>query len=1140
VDGLPGKRSRTGLLREGPVLKDSLLSSESLIPSTLDVDNDKNPLDPESQEPYNLDEIDESEALLCGMEDDGGGDTSSEAEDVPASEQIGSPPCTWTSVPTSLEGAKALGDLSVSRTNEVSEQAAIVDGTHNSISEVVDVYPEGGSSPAFSVPHTLEKEGYTFSARRRGYMDSMALISAIDLAFYGSHQAGLGPIMPSNRKLRMADGSKRKSSGTIKATMILNYPEGGRVKAPFTMEVVDSGGSWDILFGLPLLTQMKAIIDFGRRVLIVNNREFPAYESPVIPNEEETVPLWVFEPDHEGEDNLPELTNTGAVQDRGREILKQIQIGRDLTVDQRAKVESFILEKHEAWALSLSELEEADVEPARIRIDETIKLPQEPTQRMSWQEAQAASAYVDVLLSAKLIRPIDPWEVKCVSNIIMVPKKMDPVSPEIIEGKVEEALEGNKIGSPPCTRSSVLTRDRDLHIPEPPAVSQSVVTVLGSDATDRPNQDLTKLYRMVFNFKPLNRAAKCAPYMPGNMQELIAKTSGRRYISIADQLGAFYSFPLHKDSQPYTTFFVPSRGHFCHVRMAQGLAGSPATMQTGAAKAYQGLLGVVAEIWMDDLFTSEDCFDKHLSNLTELANRAILNRLRWSPSKTKLFMSEAKVGGQIVDRNGVRADPERVKAIVELGTPRTALQVLSFVNKAAHFRRNIDSFAAIAAPLTDLTRSLASGKREVKGQLKRALETTNIEHLWTETQQRSFEAIKSALVNMVMTVAPLYDGVTPFHIAVDACAEGFGAHLYQMDEKGIMKTMEFASRRTSFHGQRVVLHTDCQAVKDLLNNTRPTFQQASWKDSILNCGASIEFVHKAGRDNEVADYLSRNAVGNIPTEEVEVESDLKGVVNDLNWLDAEAKEDEALRNRFKGDELYAVVCYLTKLINSDADIVVKKAENYWTEGGKLFTKNKAQMIDVEVVPCKEGPKLAKEAHEDSGHFGKEITIRHLQRNTTWSSIRKDVTSAIEECEVCMKFGPRLRNSLMRETLRYAPFELIALDYLFMPRTTDGFRIALIAVDSCSKYIFGWVFKKDPCSESCLTALTDLATKYMLPSEIVVDNQFVTKKIRDALEGKCLITPAAPYAHVGLAENAVVDWTTRTTIGYPRIDPRYTF
>ncbi|KAH8078643.1 hypothetical protein HD553DRAFT_254482, partial [Filobasidium floriforme] len=118
----------------------------------------------------------------------------------------------------------------------------------------------------FCVPHTLRKGGYNFSAGRRGFMDSMALVSAMDQSFYGKHRNGLGPIEPSNKILRMADGSKRKSEGLVRVEFVLTY-DGGRIVTPVSMEVVESAGAWDVLFGLPMMVQTRAVIDFGEREL---------------------------------------------------------------------------------------------------------------------------------------------------------------------------------------------------------------------------------------------------------------------------------------------------------------------------------------------------------------------------------------------------------------------------------------------------------------------------------------------------------------------------------------------------------------------------------------------------------------------------------------------------------------------------------------------------------------------------------------------------------------------------------------------------------------------------------------------------------------------------------------------------------
>ena len=67
------------------------------------------------------------------------------------------------------------------------------------------------------------------------------------------------------------------------------------------------------------------------------------------------------------------------------------------------------------------------------------------------------------------------------------------------------------------------------------------------------------------------------------------------------------------------------------------------------------------------------------------------------------------------------------------------------------------------------------------------------------------------------------------------------------------------------------------AVKNHLNNDKPTFQQAAWKDAILNSSSNVTFVHKAGAENLVADFLSKNTGDNEEGMDLKVEEDFHGI-----------------------------------------------------------------------------------------------------------------------------------------------------------------------------------------------------------------------------------------------------------------------
>ena len=70
----------------------------------------------------------------------------------------------------------------------------------------------------------------------------------------------------------------------------------------------------------------------------------------------------------------------------------------------------------------------------------------------------------------------------------------------------------------------------------------------------------------------------------------------------------------------------------------------------------------------------------------------------------KCFFSQKSVEylGTVVDGQGSRMDPEKVKAIIEWPTPSTLTQLRSFLGFLNFYRGFINDFSRIARPLHDL------------------------------------------------------------------------------------------------------------------------------------------------------------------------------------------------------------------------------------------------------------------------------------------------------------------------------------------------------------------------------------------------------------------------------------------------------
>lgn len=981
------------------------------------------------------------------------------------------------------------------------------------------------ASEHFQVPAYVEPVSGGDPLAEKVFTDDGALINVLDYSLYMANAAALGALSPCAVQIMLADGSRVDVRGTVQLAVRLRYGKGssrpGQIRTVSTFHVMDGRDGWDVLLGRPWLSQVNAWQNAKLGVVQIwadgRWRQFSSWAGAPKPDAGDRIPVWALVPEAAGETGSLDRDLDGGMGvterpradcadwprpwERWQHVASLITIGGELTSEERETVLDLIRRRHDAWAVSMSDIEATDLGVHEFAVDDTVPLPKKPTNtRMSKPMWDAALREIDKLLEAGLIRPIDPGDCKCVSSIIMVPKR--------VQADATSTAPGNPI------------------------------------------------YRLVHDYRPLNKAIRSVNYVPGDLHAMMARHSGRRWLNVLDQMGAFYAFPVSEACQPYLAFYLEGRGFFTYLRMPQGLSNSPTTQQLGNAKAFKGLLNETVSVWMDDIVLSGDAFDDVLQRLDDLLGRVISHRLRLSPAKTKLFQSECVVGGNLVGRGGVRPDPDKVAAIQNWPTPDSAHDVLSFLNTVGYFRTLIDGFAAKAEPLQQLLRGLRpkDGKS-----LKMTLRTTDVKKRWDGNCAESFQALKNAVSSYPVVHEPRYGKDAEFHIDVDASAKGFGGRLYQVDEVGSEKTIAFTSRRTTpteaekhsyeqellatkhcldkfgplVFGQRIIMHTDCAALKGLATGKGGTyFQRADWREALSHVA---EFKHKAGKSNIVADGLSRSPDNSAPTLQPTPNwEDQHGVVNDLTvqpaavallrcfWIGPDLA-GSALRADFDGDTLYGVVCYLTGAVDSDADSVVRRAKNYWVEDGKLYTRSLVDGHAMQVLPTKQGANLARKAHEDNGHMGAELTARSIRATMTWSTLSNDARRAVASCDVCQRYGSRLVTRLLKTVDRYGPFQLLALDYLHLPQERDtGEKYVLFAIDCFTRMCFAYPFGEHPSGATTVTALTDLERRYLRPDEILTDNgpEFVNGDVRTWCGSDVFHSTCAPYTHVGLAENGI--------------------
>lgn len=162
-------------------------------------------------------------------------------------------------------------------------------------------------------------------------------------------------------------------------------------------------------------------------------------------------------------------------------------------------------------------------------------------------------------------------------------------------------------------------------------------------------------------------------------------------------------------------------------------------------------------LYLDDIVVFSSTFQQHLEWLEVVLQRLQRESLKAKLPKCSFFQQGVCYLGHVISANGVSTDPAKVEVVANWQPPSTILELRSFLGFASYYRRFVEGFAKMAAPLHRLVAELG-GTGSKKPERRSA-------GRWTSEHQQSFDALKFKLTNA--PVLAYADFTVPFILEVD-------------------------------------------------------------------------------------------------------------------------------------------------------------------------------------------------------------------------------------------------------------------------------------------------------------------------------------------------------------------------------------
>jgi phage FluMu protein gp41 len=289
-------------------------------------------------------------------------------------------------------------------------------------------------------------------------------------------------------------------------------------------------------------------------------------------------------------------------------------------------------------------------------------------------------------------------------------------------------------------------------------------------------------WRMCIDFTDLNKACKKDDFPLERVDKIIDDAANSEMLSLLDMFSGYHQIRVRKEDEEKTSFITPFET-FYFVRMLEGLKNAGCTFSRMIAIVLHPQIRRNILAYVDDIVVKSVQRKDHISDLAEAFANLRTENLKLNPEKCVFGIHKGKVLGCLVSTKGIEANPDKIKALVEMQDPVSVKDVQKLTGRVVALNRFIPRAAERSLPFFQVLRSAKNFQ-------------------WSETQKQAFQELKDYLSNMTKLCPP--EPRSPLLLYVVCIKFGSGAVLVQeKEEEGKLKQIPVYFTSEALSGSKI-------------------------------------------------------------------------------------------------------------------------------------------------------------------------------------------------------------------------------------------------------------------------------------------------------------------------------------------------